>query len=234
MKISIIIPAFNEEKYIENTLKSIQAIDTNSWDVELLIIDGSSKDKTAEIARTYGAQVIVIPHRGIGYARQQGILQAKGDIIIFTDADTIVPKDWLKRHVEALNKPGIVLSYGTYKVTDGTFPYYHYINYIQPHVLWWFHNLVHIPVAAGQNLAFWKDQALKVGGFDEHILVMEDTDLAIRISKIGKVVFLQDLIVHSSGRRSHEGWGYFFRMTISTTQYFILGRRSLGGFPDFR
>lgn len=234
MKISIIIPAYNEEKYIPDTLASVKQLDTNGWDIDLIVVDGGSKDKTASIAQKHGARVLRIPHRGIGFARQQGILQAKGEIIAFTDADTIVPRDWLTRHVSALCQSGVVFSYGTFRVTDGSFPYFHYINYMQPHVLWWFHHLFHTPIAAGQNLAFWKEKALQVGGFDDHILVMEDTDLAIRISKIGKVKFIQDLVVISSGRRSNEGWQFFLRMTVATTQYFILGRRSLGGFPDFR
>lgn len=234
MKISIIIPAYNEEKYIARTLESIKAVDRDSYDIELLVVDGGSTDKTKKIAESFGARVITIPHKGIGYARQQGVLAAKGEIVVFTDADTTHPKNWLTRHVETLKKPGVVFTYGTYLVSDGTFPYFHYINYIQPHVLWLLHHLVRSPIAAGQNLAFWREKALSIGGFDEHILVMEDTDLAIRMLKVGKVLFLHDLVVQSSGRRSKEGWGFFIRMTVSTTQYFLLGRRSLGGFPDFR
>lgn len=234
MKISIVIPAYNEERYIGRTLESLKRLDTNNWETELLVIDGSSVDKTVQIAKSFGAKVFTEPHKGIGFARQQGIIHAQGEIIAFTDADTIVPKDWLIRHIKALHQPKVVFSYGTFRVIDGTFPYFHYINYIQPHALWWLHHLLGKPIAAGQNLAFWKEKALLVGGFDENIRVMEDTDLAIRMTKVGKVIFLQDLVVLSSGRRSKEGIRFFLRMTASTTQYFILGRRSLGGFPHFR
>lgn len=234
MKISVVIPAYNEEKYIGKTLSSIKELKTENLDIEVLVVDGGSTDKTEEIAKSYGARVIKEPHKGIGFARQQGLLHAKGEIVAFTDADTAVPKDWLIRHVEALLKPGVVFSYGAFRVTDGTFPYFHFINYIQPHILWWFHHFFKKPIAAGQNLAFWRKKGLSVGGFDISLPVMEDIDFAIRMMKIGKVIFLHDLIVLSSGRRSREGWGFFLRMIFVLIKYFFLGRESLGGFPHFR
>lgn len=235
MKISVVIPAYNEERYIGNTLESIKKLELkNDWDLEVLVINGGSTDKTKKVAESYGTIVIDESHKGIGFARQEGIKHAKGEVVAFTDADTLVPKDWLTRHVEALSHPGTVFSYGTFRVTDGSFPYYHFINYIQPHWLWWLHHIFGKPIAAGQNLAFWREKALKVGGFDDKILLFEDVDFAIRMKKVGKVVFIPDLIVISSGRRSKEGWGFFLRMAVASFKYFFLGRRSLGGFPDFR
>lgn len=234
MKVSIVIPAFNEERYIGNTLESLKDLDINDWEVEILVINGGSTDKTRDTARNLGARVIDVPHKGIGFARQEGIKHAKGDIVAFTDADTTVPKDWLTRHIRALQKPGVVFTYGTFRVSDGKFPYYHYINYIQPHWLWWVHHFLRKPIAAGQNLSFWRDKAFKIGGFNDKISLFEDIDFAIRMRKVGKVVFLQDLVVNSSGRRSKEGWKFFMRMTYETLRYFILGNRTLSGFPDFR
>lgn len=233
MKISIVIPAYNEEKYIGKTLSSIKELEVNNWEIEILVVDGGSTDKTREIAKSYGAKVIKEPHRGIGFARQEGLLHAKGDIVAFTDADTIVPKDWLVRHIKALSQPGVVFTYGTFRVYDGGFPYYHHINYLQPHILWLFHHLFGQPIAAGQNHAFWREKALSIGGFDEDIAVMEDIDLAVRMKKIGKVIFLPDLIVYSSGRRSHEGLAFYWRM-IGTLIEYAFGNRKLKGFPDFR
>jgi glycosyltransferase involved in cell wall biosynthesis len=235
MLISVVIPAYNEEKYIGKTLESIKKLDLkDDWVIEIVVINGGSTDKTKEVGEKYGARVIDEPHKGIGFARQEGIKHAKGDIIAFTDADTTVPKNWLIKHVEALLKPNVSFTYGTFRVTDGKFPYFHYINYIQPYWLWFIHHFLGKPIAAGQNLAFWRKKALSVGGFDDKILLFEDIDFAIRMKKVGKTVFIPDLIVQSSGRRSNEGWSFFNRMTVVTFKYFVLGRRSLGGFPDFR
>ena len=235
MKISIVIPAYNEEKYIGRTLESIKKLELKKdWILEVLVINGGSTDNTRKVAESFGARVKDEPHKGIGFARQHGIKHASGEIIAFTDADTIVPSDWIVRHITALMKNGVSFTYGTFRVLDGKFPYYHFINYIQPHWLWWLHHIFGKPIAAGQNLAFWREKALKVGGFDDKILLFEDVDFAIRMKKVGKVVFIPDLIVISSGRRSKEGWGFFLRMMVASLKYFFLGRRSLGGFPDFR
>jgi len=234
MKISILVPTYNEEKNIGKTLESISAIDKKDWDVEILVIDGGSKDKTKEVALSYGVKVLVFEHRGIGYAREMGLESAKGEIVAFTDADTTLPHDWLIRHVGALKKPGVVFSFGSFRVKDGSFPYYHFINYLQPIIIWVCHNIFSKPVACGQNMAFWKVKAMGVGGFDKNIRVMEDTDLAIRIRMIGKVVYQGDLIVISSGRRSKEGWGFFSRMMKSLIEYFLFKKRTLKEFPDYR
>lgn len=235
MRISIVIPAYNEEKYIGRTLQSIKEMEMRKdWDLEVLVINGGSTDNTKKVAESYGVRVYDEPHKGIGFARQRGIKHATGEIIAFTDADTTVCKQWLVKIVDALSKPNVSFVYGTFRVHDGRFPYYHFINYVQPHWLWLIHHLFGKPIAAGQNMAFWRDKAIKVGGFDEKILLFEDIDFAIRMKSVGKVVFIPDLIVISSGRRSNEGWGFFLRMTGVTFKYFFIGKRSLGGFPDFR
>ena len=233
MKISIVIPAYNEEKYIGKTLESINKLDKTGLEVEIVVVNGGSTDKTAEVAKSYGARVLDEPHKGIGFARQQGLLHAKGEIIAFTDADTVVPKNWLVRLVGTLKRPGVVFAYGTFRVPDGRFPYKQHINYIQPHILWLFHHLFGKPIAAGQNHAFWREKALSIGGFDEDLKVMEDIDLAVRMTKIGKAIFIPDLIVYSSGRRSNEGLGFYWRMLVTLIDY-SLGKKKLKGFPDFR
>lgn len=236
MKISIVIPTYNEEKYIGRTLQSINKLDKNNWWVEVVVIDAHSTDKTRDSARSYGARVMDIIHRGIGYARQQGIEHAKGEIVAFTDADTMVPRDWLIKHIEALNRPNVVLSYGLFKLTDGTFPYYHFINYILMPVYKWLTilGILRISLVAGQNMAFWREKAQMVGGFDTSLHILEDNDFARRMSKIGKVYFSKDLWVFSSGRRSAEGWGVFIRVPLLYIKYFLVGKKNLGGFPDYR
>lgn len=235
MTISIIIPAYNEEKFIGKTLKSITQLEKErDWEIELIVVNGSSTDKTADIALSYGAKVINEPRRGIGFARQQGLLHARGEIVAFTDADTLVRPDWLTRHVKLLKQPNVVLSFGSYRVTDGYFPYYHYTNYIQHYFIALLYYLLKIPFAPGQNSAFWRKKALSIGGYDEKIKMMEDVDLAVRMKKIGRVIYKFDLIVYSSGRRSGESWGMFWRAGLATFQYFILRQKNLGSFPHFR
>lgn len=234
MKISIVIPAYNEVNYLGRTLESIQKLDTKDWQVELLVVDGGSTDKTDEIAKSYNAKVVIIPHRGIGFARQKGLEHATGDIVVFTDADSIVPSDWLTVHVEALQKPDVVLSYGSFKVKDGSLSYKLFINFFQYYGWFITHYLLKLTLSVGQNTAFWREKALAIGGFNQNLRIMEDLDFSQRLSKIGKTVYHPNLIVYASGRRSKEGWRFFTRTALVTIQYFLFRQRNLGGFPDFR
>jgi len=234
MKISVVIPAYNEEHYIGAALESIKRADTNGWEIEILVIDGGSEDKTVEIARKFGAKVVIIRHRGIGYARQKGIEYAAGDIIIYTDADSIVPRNWITKHVKALLLPHVVLSYGPFKVNDGSFSYKLFINYFQYYGWFIAHYLFKLILAVGQNTAFWRKEAEAAGGYDTNLGIMEDIDFSQRISKRGKAIYHPRLIVYASGRRSKEGWRFFIRTLSISIKYFLFGRKDLGGFPDFR
>jgi len=92
VKISIIVPAFNEEKLLGESLARMQAaagvFGRRGWPVELLVCDNNSTDRTAEIARAAGAQVVFEPVNQIARARNRGAAAATGDWLIFVDADS--------------------------------------------------------------------------------------------------------------------------------------------------
>ncbi|OGG07037.1 hypothetical protein A3D05_02075 [Candidatus Gottesmanbacteria bacterium RIFCSPHIGHO2_02_FULL_40_24] len=233
MKISVVIPAYNEEKFVSKTLESIEKTDKKNWDVEIVVVDGGSTDRTASVAKEKGARVIHEPHKGIGFARQHGLLHATGEIVIYTDADTVVPRDWLTKYMKAFENEEIVCTYGTYRVSDGKFPYFQATNYLQPWAVSLYYRFG-IYFAGGQNIAARRDAAIDAGGFDEKLEQMEDADFVKRMSKAGKIAFLPDNIVISSGRRSKEGISYFLRAGISDFKFFILGKRDFLKFPDYR
>lgn len=234
MKISVVISAYNEEKYIRKTLESVKRLNTTGYDVKVLVVDGGSTDKTAEIAKSFGARVIKEPHKSIGFARQEGLKESHGDIVVFTDADTLVPSDWLIRHVSELSKPQVVCTFGGYRYYDGSFPLYQIFNYIQPISIYLLYKLFNLPIASGQNIACWRKKAMEIGGFDQNLKIMEDTDFTIRMKKAGRVVYLPNLLIYSSGRRSKEGLGFFWRILKAQLKYFIFNKRNLERFPDYR
>ncbi len=82
MKVSVVIPAKNEEEGIEKIIKQVRPLAD-----EILVVDGHSKDKTRQIAKEYGAKVVLDGGRGKGDGIRKGIRKAKGDIIVFIDAD---------------------------------------------------------------------------------------------------------------------------------------------------
>jgi len=95
MKISVVIPAYNEEKHISLCLQSLMEQEVKPD--EIIVVDNNSKDDTAKIAEAFFVRVVKESEQGIIPTRNRGFNEAKYDIIARTDADTTLPKDWIKR-----------------------------------------------------------------------------------------------------------------------------------------
>ena len=95
MKVSVVIPAYNEEKFIRKALKSVtnQLVDAD----EIIVINNNSSDKTVEITRSFSVRIIDEKKQGMISARNTGFDNAKYDIIARIDADVQVPPDWIQR-----------------------------------------------------------------------------------------------------------------------------------------
>ena len=104
MKISVILPTINEEKGIGPTLESInkEYFKKKGWQLEIVIVDGDSKDKTQEIAKQKGANVIIEKRKGYGRAYKTGIPKLNGDIIVTGDADATYPFDKIHEYIQKL------------------------------------------------------------------------------------------------------------------------------------
>ena len=104
MKTSIVLPTLNEEKGIGKTIDSInkQWFKKNKHELEILIVDGDSKDKTREIAKKKGAKIIVEKRKGYGRAYKTGLPETTGDIIVTGDADATYPFDKIHKYVQQL------------------------------------------------------------------------------------------------------------------------------------
>ena len=103
--ITIIIPTLNEEKGIEETIKSIPLGKLrDNYKVDLIVIDGNSKDNTVKIAKENGAIVIVENNRGYGRAYKTGFAQAKGEVIVTMDADSTYPAEKIPEYLLLLEK----------------------------------------------------------------------------------------------------------------------------------
>ena len=109
-KISVIIPVYNAEKYLRETLDSVIKQSYNNW--EILLIENGSKDKSPEIIREYEAQYPGIhmlkgPGKGPGPARNMGLRSAKGDYIVFADADDYLPDvDIFRKYISMAEQTG--------------------------------------------------------------------------------------------------------------------------------
>ncbi len=231
MRISVVIPAYNEESYLPDTLASLGRL-TRKPD-EVIVVDGNSTDRTPQIAERAGAKLLRIPKTTIGEAREQGLLHASGDVVATTDADTIVPRLWLARIEESIAPTHVVAVYSGYRVGDGWFPYRFTVNVIHPP----FFSLSRFwtrPIAPGQNTAYKRDAAIRVGGYPVDFQSAEDIEIVYRLKKVGTVVYRKDNYVTSSGRRGDEGIRLFFRMAKGLWLYYTTGSATTFSFPAIR
>lgn len=110
--VSIIIPAYNAENTLAECLQSVTALD---WEcqVELILIDDGSTDRTGEIAASFPrVKIIVAPHQGAAHATNLGIKTASHELIVLVDADAALEKDWLKKVAPAFNDPSVAAAGG--------------------------------------------------------------------------------------------------------------------------
>ncbi|MBI4504445.1 MAG: glycosyltransferase [Chloroflexi bacterium] len=226
--VSVVIPAYNEERYLPACLAALRAQDLPADCYEILVVDSASTDATVAIAEHYGARVVQAgpkgPGRGVSYARQRGFEEGRGAIIAFTDADTMPPPHWLRRIVHEFRDPSVVGVYGLYRLIEGGGGVWLWFNWIQPWVLL-LHHLLGRPMFGGQNCAVRREALAAIGGFNTALASMEDTDVSIRLRRVGRVVFRPFLMVKTSGRRVWEGMCSFFTRGLrSYINYFFLDR----------
>ena len=231
--ISVVIPGYNEEKYLPNCLASLKEQDYPKERFEVIVVDNNSTDKTGKIAESYGARLVGLQtHQGVSPARQAGSQAAKGEIIAGTDADTIVSKNWLSTINKYFQDPQVVaITGGAQFYSTGL------INNILAGV---FPLLVRLqfffgkPGLNGFNFAIKKTIFDKIGGFDISLKSAEDVDLGIRVAKEGEVLFAPDLKAATSARRIERSRLGFFWHHIKNIMRFMIFKKDPEGFENIR
>lgn len=214
MRISFVIPAYNEEAYIGTCLESIVSL-RDSAVHQIIVVDNASTDKTAEIAGSFpGVTVVREPTKGIARARQRGLEAATGDFLAAIDADTYVTPEWLRRvkkHFDAGSLDCLVGDYFYYDLS----PWKRWLKSAAERMLRLLHALSGTPgsCARGGNTVYRISALKAAGGFNEDIPYFgEDVDVLLRIRKIGTIVHDPRLLAPSSARRINaEG---FFKMML--------------------
>jgi len=231
MRISFVIPAYNEEKLLPQCIDSVlRELARGTYDSEIIVVDNASNDRTSEVAIEYReVRVVREERKGLTYARQAGFTASTGDVIANIDADTMLTPDWIRTvfatferddRIVALSGPYIyydLSSFDRFLVKGFYFGGYlaHLLNQYVLHTG---------AMLQGGNFVLRRDALEKIGGFDTSIAFYgEDTDIARRISKTGKVVWTFKLPMYTSGRRLKKegvvrtGWTYainFFSTTF--------------------
>lgn len=194
-KISVIIPTFNEERFLPILLESIKK--QRGVDIEIIVSDNNSTDNTRQIATFYEAKIIDggLPAK----ARNEGAKIASNDILLFLDADVILPApDFLKKTLFEFNKNDFgIATCEFYPMSEkGIDKIFHkavnfYLKKTQS-------LMPHIP---GFCIFVRKDIHEKINGFDETLKLAEDHDYAKRASEITKFGFLKSYPIIISIRR---------------------------------
>ncbi|MDB5224443.1 MAG: hypothetical protein JWO43_65 [Candidatus Adlerbacteria bacterium] len=214
MKISFVVPAYNEEKVLGKCLEAIMAELgrhpelTLGQDAEVVVVNNASTDKTGEVARSFaGVQVIDEPRKGLVQARKSGFDSTTGELVANVDSDTIVPEGWLNTVLHNFeHDPKLVALSGPYIYYDlsafsrGLVHLFYFFGYILG-------LLRLIAMLQGGNFVIKRDAWAQVGGFDTNIAFYgEDTDVAKRLQRVGRVRWTWSLPALTSGRRiAQEG-----------------------------
>lgn len=178
-RVSIIIPALNEEKNLARVLPAVTAqFGPND---EVIVVDNGSEDRTASVAASFKAKVVVEPKKGRGCARNAGVRQALGEFIVFLDADCVPQSDWLQQLLIHFEDSSIGAVAGEIVNIDGGGAIDKYLN--QKGHLSQADNFKHpfLPFGATANLAFRKTAIDATGDFDEKLVDGEDADLCWRL-----------------------------------------------------
>jgi glycosyltransferase involved in cell wall biosynthesis len=223
-KVSIIIPAFNEEVLLPKTLTHLNDIlKSVSFESELIVVDNNSTDHTAKIARDFGAQVVFAEKNNIAVARNAGGYAATGNYLIFIDADTLVDKGLLEEVFRLLESKRI--SAGGAAVTFDT-PLRLPLRLLTD--LW---NVLAgvFKLAAGSFVFCLKEGFEAVGGFDEAFYASEEIGFSRRINKWGKKRNLSFVVISAypvitSGRKMewYSTWGLCSKMILLICFPFLL------------
>ncbi len=216
MKISVVIPAHNEEKSIESCLNSLLKQTIKPY--EIIVVDNNSTDKTAQIVKKYkNVKIVLEKNKGIIPARNTGFDKAKGEIIARCDADTIVPSEWIEKIDKVFtNNDSIIASSMPVWVHDiPPFSYkFLFIFYLYMAIPRFF--IGHYPLL-GPSMAVRKAtwDRIKNELCTDAKEVHEDLDLSFHVKKLGKVYHDRSNLVLTSGRRiKYNPWSFFGEYTI--------------------
>jgi rSAM/selenodomain-associated transferase 2 len=211
MKLSVIIPALNEERSLGGTLASI-----SSHVHEIIVVDGGSKDDTVKIAREY-ASVVLDSNRGRGIQQHTGACHAKGEVLLFLHADTRLPNGFEIMIETTLSDPRTV--FGAFRL--GHHPSTAFLNLVA--LMANFRSLLLRMPYGDQGLFMRRSDYFRVGGFKD-LPLMEDVDLVRRLNKIGKFKLVKARVRTSARRYDRNGIVYTTVRNWSLIIRYLLGQ----------
>jgi glycosyltransferase involved in cell wall biosynthesis len=193
--ISVIIPAHNEDGYLGETLAALQCQTYRRF--EVVVVANGCQDKTVAVARGRCDRLVAVSRKNLGRARNLGARLARGALLVFLDADTLLEPAALARMAAAFSQTAAA---GTVKGRpDKSRLAYRLIYALKNSVhRWGLH-----PGSSGVMLC-WKEQFMRCGGFDEGLEVRENSELLRRLMQFGSYKYLGDITATTSMRRYEQ------------------------------
>ncbi|MDD2681118.1 MAG: glycosyltransferase [Patescibacteria group bacterium] len=194
--ISIIIPTLNEEKYLPQILRDIKS--QGFSDYEIIVSDGKSEDKTKEIALAEKCVFVDDENRSPARQRNQGAKIAKGDVLLFLDADTSLPDGFLPAVYNEFKSRDLSVA-GFYLKFNSSSKIYLLFDFFYHKICWL--GQYFFPASVGVGMLSLKVKHDQVGGFDESIFIGEDYDYINRLAKTGSYRMIISSFLYFSVRR---------------------------------
>ncbi len=211
MKVSFVIPAYNEERSIAACINTIQAEAARvSNDVEIVVVNNASTDNTRAVAEAAGARVVDEPRKGLTRARQTGFEHSSGEIVANIDADVLIPAGWLDMVIARFVRDSQLVA------LSGPFVYHDLglLTRMATRLFYWFGYCISVvsmglagrgAMLQGGNFVLRRSALEQAGGFNTDISFYgEDIDTAQRMYAQGRVEWNFGLWVNTSGRRLKE------------------------------
>jgi len=238
MKISIVVPAYNEEKYIKPCIESL--VSQDFLDYEVIVSLNACTDDTEcvvlDVAKKYNfsnLKIVKENRKGVSYARQSGAKIAQGNVIVSCDADTVYPKNWLSQISKHFEENNAVLFYGSVRMNGGPF----YLRFLARYIYTLFLYISRLfgkDNVTGMNFAYRKDLFVKAGGYDLNLKSAEDIYLGQKLKKYGRVVFDPKIFVYTSPRRFQKGFFKFLWFHIKNYWNVFIFKKQPSDFVDIR
>ena len=210
LRLSIVIPAYNEEDHIGQCLTAIANQTVKPFQV--IVVDNNSADRTAQIAKSFDFVTLVSEKRkGIPYARSAGFDAAKGDIIGRLDADVVPNPDWIERIISDFKNDKVGAVAGLFMaplLRDGRFGYVRHWSLMY---ILWSNSYFGVPILCGGNMAFrrklWQD--IRRDAHMDTDFVHDDQDVSLLIAAQGAKVVLDSKLIAFMDDASHSDWPKF-------------------------
>ncbi len=220
--VSVVVPTLDEARYLPGLLESLRR--QTVTDFEVVVADSGSTDGTREVAAAAGATVLPGERKGPGEGRNRGARASRGGVLLFADADTVLPPRLLESALAALRDPAAIGGTTGFMPADGTSAerfLFRLANAYQKAMAAW-----GIPHNAGYCFFFRREAFERLGGLREDMLLNETHDIAMRSRPLGRFVTLPDVVLTSMRRFRKYGYAQTVlrEYAMSTLVYYLTGR----------